>query len=35
VIHVGRCIRFSLGEVLAHLRQGQNRDTSLPGVSSS
>jgi excisionase family DNA binding protein len=35
VIHVGRCIRFSLGEVLAHLRQGQNHGTSLPGVSSS
>lgn len=35
VIHVGRCIRFSLGEVLAHLRQGQNRDTGMPGVSPS
>jgi excisionase family DNA binding protein len=28
VVHVGRCIRFSLDEVLGHLRSGQHENAA-------
>lgn len=33
VIHIGRCIRFNLDEVLAHFQQRDGGQTTTPGAS--